>query len=131
MTRARGPEDWRRPTRRQDELRGFWPGLRLALGLGLVAGTVTATVFVGWLSLTQAAGIIGTDSGNAVEVAGWWVLLWLALSAGLIAGLGLGYRLWGSAYPRAQRIEAARERRAAVREVEALLDDARTVREER
>ena len=122
MPRPRRP----RPTRRGDELRGFWPGLQLAVVLGVLAGTITAGVFVGWVALTRAAGLfVAGEQVDVAQVAGWWGVLWVALSVGLLAGLWLGYRAWHAVYPAARRRAVARERRHAVAAAEALIEGAR------
>ncbi len=114
------------PSRRADELRGFWPGVQLAVSLGALGGTITAVVFFGWVALSQAAGTFSSgQSVDVLAVAGWWGILWLALSAGLIAGLWLGFHCWRAAYPTAQRREAARAQREAVAAAEAFLEEAR------
>ena len=125
-----------RPSRRGDELRGFWPAVQLAVVLGLLAGTITAGVFVGWVALTRAAGLfVAGEPVDVAQVAGWWAALWVALSAGLLVGLWLGVRAWHAAYPSARRRQRARlarrEQRHAVAAAEALIEDARTARTRR
>ncbi len=114
------------PSRRRDELLGFWPGVQLAVGLGAVTGTVTATVLLGWVAVSRSGGVSLAAEGDALlAMVGWWGVLWLGLSAGLVAALWLGLRVWAAAYPAAHRLEAARERRVAVQAANALLEDAR------
>lgn len=120
-----------RVSRRRDELLGFVPGLQLAAGLGMLAGTVTAAVFLGWIAVAGAAGTFGGGSSDVLAAAGWWGVLWIALSVGLLAALWLGYRVWRATYPVARRRETIREQHEAVHAALALLENARRAPERR
>ncbi|MCK9485837.1 MAG: hypothetical protein M0R73_03935 [Dehalococcoidia bacterium] len=120
-----------RSSRRRDELLGLWAGTQLAAGLGLLAGTVTAVVFLAWIAVAGAAGTFGGGSANVLAGVGWWGVLWVALSLGLLTALWLGQRLWLAAYPAARRREAARAQREAVEAAVAMLEDARSTPERR
>lgn len=121
--------------RRRDEVEGFGSGIVLAVGLGLVSGTATVVVLVGWLRLAGIAGTFQPDSGGVLLAMQWWLVFWLALSVGLLASLWAGYRGWRLLYPprnRSRRVvadpvdpEGFREAREAVAAAEAIMRDAR------
>jgi len=119
----------------RDEIAGFGSGLALAVGLGLVSGTATVVVLVGWLRLAGIAGTFQPDAGGVLLAMQWWLVFWLALSVGLLASLWAGYRGWRILYPdrtRAKsRAEAAdsiarREALEAIAAAEAIVREART-----
>jgi len=94
----------------RDEIAGFGSGLALAVGLGLVSGTATVIVLVGWLRLAGIAGTFQPDAGGVLMAMQWWLVFWLALSAGLLASLWAGYRGWRILYAdRAKATTATRE----------------------
>lgn len=120
---------------RRDEVEGFGSGLVLAVGLGLVSGTATVVVLVGWLRLAGIAGTFQPDSGGVLLAMQWWLVFWLALSAGLLASLWAGYKGWRFLYPprsRTQQVvaepadpEGFHEAREAVAAAEAIVREAR------
>ncbi len=122
--------------RRRDEVEGFGSGLVLAVGLGLVSGTATVVVLVGWLRMAGIAGTFQPHEGGVLLAMQWWLVFWLALSAGLLASLWVGYRGWRFLYPQRDRTlevvpepadpERFREAREAVAAAEAIVRDART-----
>ena len=120
---------------RRDEVEGFGSGIVLAVGLGLVSGTATVVVLVGWLRLAGIAGTFQPDSGGVLLAMQWWLVFRLALSAGLLASLWAGYRGWRFLYPqrdRSRRVvadpvdpEGIQEAREAIAAAEAIVRDAR------
>ena len=121
--------------KRRDEVEGFGSGLVLAVGLGLVSGTATVVVLVGWLRLAGIAGTFQPSAGGVLVAMQWWLVFWLALSAGLLASLWAGYQGWRFLYPPRRRTrqvvaepadpEGFREAREAVEAAEAIVRDAR------
>ncbi len=119
----------------RDEIAGFGSGLALAVGLGLVSGTATVVVLVGWLRLAGIAGTFQPDAGGILMAMQWWLVFWLALSAGLLASLWAGYRGWRILYPGRTRSNVTtvepdsaerREALEAIAAAEAIVREART-----
>jgi len=122
--------NWRTTSRRRDEIAGFWPGVQLAAGLGIVAGTVTVVVFLAWLRITTFLGVFEGEETLLLIDAVWLTGLWIAISVALLVGLWLGYLAWERAAERQRQRAYLREQREAVEAAEALLDAARAQRVE-
>lgn len=122
--------NWRTTSRRRDEIAGFWPGVQLAAGLGIVAGTVTVVVFLAWLRITAILGVFEGEETLLLIDAVWLTGLWIAISVALLVGLWLGYLAWERAAERQRQHAYLREQREAVAAAEALLDAARAQRVE-
>jgi hypothetical protein len=107
--------------RRQDALAGAKPALYLALGLGAVTGgSVVIVMIVGALLLGSIGGI-GSGASGFFALIGVSIAFWLGISFGVILGVTAGFRAWTALYPAYERREEAAEKRAALVEVELLL----------
>jgi hypothetical protein len=107
--------------RRQDGLAGAKPALYLALGLGAVTGgSVVIVMIVGALLLGSIGGI-GSGASGFFALIGVSIAFWLGISFGVILGVTAGFRAWTALYPAYERREEAAEKRAALVEVELLL----------
>ncbi len=100
----------------------------LALGIGIIVGGVVAAIFVAGSYAVSALGGVGTGVSGLMTAALIWLALWVSVSLGVAAGLAVGLRVWLALAPVAVRRTAAAERRAAIAEVESLLDEAGTAR---
>lgn len=121
----------RRPSRLRDEVDGNRPAMLLALGIGIIVGGVVAGIFVAGSYAVSALGGVGPGVAGLTTAVLIWFALWVSVSLGVGAGLAVAMRVWLALAPVAVRHTEAAERRAAVAEVESLLDEAGTARPER
>ena len=107
--------------RRRDALEGAKPALYLALGLGVVTGGSVVIVMIVGALLLGAVGGIGNGVSGFFALIGVSIAFWLGISFGVILGVSAGFRAWTALYPAYERREEAAEKRAALLEVELLL----------
>ncbi len=100
----------------------------LALGIGIIVGGVVAGIFVAGSYAVSALGGVEPGVSGLMTAALIWFALWVSVSLGVGAGLAVAVRVWLALAPIAVRHTEAAERRAAVAEVESLLDEAGTAR---
>ena len=120
--------DRRSPSRLRDEVDGSKPAMLLALGIGIIVGGVVAGIFVAGSYAVSALGGVEPGVSGLMTAVVIWFALWVAVSLGVGAGLAVGLRVWLALAPVAVRRAEASERRAAIAEVESLLDEAGTTR---